>query len=98
MARRNREYADDDGRIIADMSGVSRPGMFGHLPSSLRKQADAPSEGSSSRPEGEEAPIPKEERKWYILGALKGALLIGLVYLVVIVLVILLMLLAWGQL
>lgn len=38
----------------------------------------------------------KEERRWYVLGALKAALLIGLVFIVGLGLAILLMIWFWG--
>lgn len=96
MSRR-RIYEDDDGRTIADMGGVTRPGMFGHLPGGLEeRRADHESETEDFFSAEEKDLLPKEQRRWYILGAMKGALLIGLVYIVGMCLVILLMLLAWG--
>ncbi len=88
----------DDGRTIADMSGVERPAMFGHLPSSLRrekKEAPEPKDsGGEDRP-WEDYSMNRRERTGYVLGALGAALCIGLVYIVVLGLVIFLMVKAW---
>ena len=67
MARRRREYEDDDGRTIADMSDVSRPSLMG------RRAPERP-EDSLSREScgGGDDYIPPEDRKWYVLGALKA--------------------------
>ena len=91
MARRRREYEDDDGRTIADMSGVSRPGLMGHRAPELPDDPQNPS--SQSRPEDV---IPPEDRKWYVLGALKAALLIALAFIVGLGVVIFVLLKIWG--
>lgn len=92
MARK-REYDDDDGRTIADMSGVGRPGMV-----SFRR-----STGDEDRPEPrhEDAgsgygPFENKEERWmYIFGALRAALLIALVFILGLGLVTALLLLIW---
>ena len=97
MARRKKTYDDDDGRTIADMSDVGRQPLL--LPRAPRptpsRQDDG--EGEEERPweDGEER-FSREERRWYILGALKAALLIALAFIVGIGIVIALMVLAWG--
>ena len=100
MARKERFREDDDGRTIADMSGISRPGMLGF------RKADRYSAGSQPRqmvpeqpgadePWREPEPImTPEERRWYILGAMKAGLLIGLAFIVGLGLVVLLFLAA----
>ncbi|MCD7744654.1 MAG: hypothetical protein LUI13_05125 [Lachnospiraceae bacterium] len=88
-----KEYVDD-GRTIADMSGLERPGMFGHLPERMRRgSSGAGSERQQSRRYTEEdgigeddqrkqPPITRKERHMFTLAAVKAGLLIGLVYLV----------------
>lgn len=95
MARK-KVYDDDDGRTIADMSQVDRQRLF------------VPRRGAHNRPEAptqepeEERPweaakrlLSRQERRWYLLGALKAALLIAGVFIVIFGLAILLMILAW---
>lgn len=89
MARK--QYDDDDGRTIADMSGVSAPSLFGHLP----KRKAAPEQELPDVP-SMESEISKEERRWYILGAMKAALLIGFAFIAGLGLVILLLMAIWG--
>ncbi len=87
MSKKNRDAFEDDGRTIADMSGVSRRNLFGFVP---RGNAPVP----SGRPESEvpsgEGGFSRKERVWAILGALKAVLLIGLCFAVGLALVILL--------
>lgn len=76
-------YDDDDGRTIADMSGVERQAMF--LPRVPRRDLLRPPQ--QERPAEEERPweetgLSREERRWYILGAMKAAMLIALVFIV----------------
>lgn len=89
--RKRREYDDDDGRQIADMSGVERPNLLTvRTPPKAEKADDA--EQPSAKPEWENpaASMPKEDRRAFIWGALSASLLIGLAFLVGIGLVILL--------
>ena len=88
MARRNKVYDDDDGRTIADMSDVTGPSMF--LPRGRHKTPVEQNESACSEPEWE----PKD-RRLYIFGALRAALLIALVYAVGFALIIGLLLLIW---
>lgn len=94
---RKRSYEDDDGRTIADMSGVSRQPVFlPRLPGRPRA-ANAPAppaaRGEQSRP-WEETGLSKKEQLWYMLGALKAALLIALAFIGGLGLVVLLFVLA----
>ena len=80
--RKKRIYDDDDGHTIADMSGVERQPIF--LPRLPRRDLPKPPP-PQERPEGEERPweetgLSSEEKRWYILGALKAALLIALAF------------------
>ena len=90
MARRRREY-EDDGRTIADMSDVSRPSLMGHR--APEKPEDPLSRAGSG---GSDDYIPPEDRKWYVLGALKAALLIALAFIVGLGIVIFALLKLWG--
>ena len=91
MARK--QYDDDDGRTIADMSGVAGagPSLFGHLP----KRKAAPAQEMPDLPSAE-SEFSREERRWYILGAMKAALLIGFAFIAGLGLVILLLMAIWG--
>ena len=87
MSRENRDAFEDDGRTIADMSGVSRRNLFGFVP---RGNAPAPAERPESEAPSGEGEFSRKERVWAILGALKAVLLIGLCFAVGLALVILL--------
>jgi len=89
--RKKKEYEDDDGRTIADMSGVERPGMFGHLPRSFhneqKNRADsdrdaAPHAAPGGAGEVEQPPFTRRERFKYTWMALKAGLLVALVYII----------------
>lgn len=93
---KKKEYIDD-GHTIADMSGVERPGMFGHFPAG-RKHMNSESGRDSASPqqeEGTQPPFTRKERRMYTLAAVKAGLLIGLVYIIGIGALIGLMYLAW---
>lgn len=107
MAKKKRVYDDDDGRTIADMSGVTGQNMF--IPrrpvrdessksgSSSASQQEAQEESrEKERPWESQESFTKEERRWFVLGALKAALLIGLVFILGLGLAILLMIWIWG--
>lgn len=73
---------EDDGRTIADMSQVSRGRLLGTW---HQKQTDTSHKSSyesvtEQRP-WEDSSFSRREQRMYALGALKAALLIGLVYL-----------------
>ena len=60
---------EDDGRVIADMSGLDRPHpLFGGLPRISNSKKSS-------------APFSKQDRRAYTLAALASALCIGAVYL-----------------
>ncbi|MCC8049298.1 MAG: hypothetical protein LIP10_01390 [Clostridiales bacterium] len=97
----------DDGRTIADMSGVERPGMFGHLPESWKHGGSESgagrcgngrhADGSDSRANDDQMQnsITRKERHMYTRAAVKAGLLIGLVYIVGCSVVIGILYLAW---
>ena len=94
----------DDGRTIASMSGVERQNLF--VPK-MNTHDDRDSFGSDSannagsdfekdRPWDQSGRLSKEETRWYALGALRAALLIGLAFIVGLGAAVLLMILIWG--
>lgn len=71
---REKQYDDDDGRTVADMSGVEKPTMFRFR--SLKKHGTfAEKEANNKEPQ-----LSPEQRKSYLGGALSAALLIALVF------------------
>ena len=89
--KNKRIYDDDDGRTIADMSGVGAPAsMFGGIGKKKSRQEEG---------EEEKQPlldITRQERRMYIFGALGAALLIAGAFIVGLGLAILLMVLLWN--
>lgn len=86
MGRRRREYEDDDGRTIVDMSQVSRPHMY--RPPTIQNEVRKPrapvsepeQEQNRQKRPWEDHSLSRSERRMYLLGALKAGLLIGLAY------------------
>lgn len=97
MARKPKKYDDDDGRVIADMSGISRPGMF--LPGDADPVTSSPMQEPKEEEENlrpwEDSGMSKEDRRAYLWAALKSALLIGIIYLVAFGLIIAFLLWIW---
>ena len=85
MRRNKRIYEDDDGRTVADMSGIEPQPML--IPR-IRKRADRADFREPDAPEANDRPwdtsgeLSREERNAAIGGALKASLLIGLTFLV----------------
>ena len=85
MRRNERIYEDDDGRTVADMSGIEPQPML--IPR-IRKRADRADFREPDAPEANYRPwdtsgeLSREERNAAIGGALKAGLLIGLTFLV----------------
>ena len=79
---------EDDGRMIADMSGVARRSLFGIR---SRDPADLPAEHHLQDMEERDHKdvLTREERRWAFLGMMKAVLLIGLCFAVGLALVIL---------
>lgn len=91
MMAPRKEWGDDDGRTIADMSGVGRPRFFvprtGDRESSAQQNVDPvqrePKEQAVKERSWEnESEFTPQERRMYVLGALKAALLIALAFIV----------------
>ena len=77
MARDKKTYADDDGRTIADMSGVTRRNLLGiRLPESAAVEAPEP-EPRPDRPWDTSGQLNRQERRTFIWGAVSAALMIG---------------------
>ncbi len=89
-------YDDDDGRTIADMSGIDRPPML--LPrlngSKKKKITERPEDGETEQPRPEEQ-MSSDERRGYIFGALGAALLIGGIFVAAGAIVIFLLTVIW---
>ena len=77
-------YDDDDGRTIADMSGLDFPGAFSFRGVRPKKpERGAEQSDLTDRPwEARKDQFSVSERRMAILGALKAALLIGSAYIV----------------
>lgn len=76
-------YDDDDGRVIADMSGISARTPFGHF-RMVDRHADGekPDHGEKSARPWENSGISREARRGAVWGALTAALLIALAFIV----------------
>ncbi len=98
MKKQKKIYDDDDGRSIADMSGIDRPTAFSHVPrvKDTRKSVNKKMPDEENTSHGDDFSLTKEERKWYVLGALKAAMLIGLVFIVCLGLIVFLLTLFWS--
>ena len=84
MARKRRVYEDDDGRTIADMSGVERPNLLGfRLPPdrAARGASTEQAETPQDRP-WEKTELTSAERRAVVWGAVKAGILIALAFIV----------------
>ena len=93
--REEKRPPEDDGRTIADMSGIERPAAFlprfsGHKKGRERGEEPEPASGQ------QEEQLSPEARRLYIFAALKAALLIAGVFIAGLGLVIWLMLALWA--
>lgn len=95
MAKK-RTYQDDDGRTIADMSGIEpSPVLFPRLPKK-EGRSQAP-QGAGDRPwEGQEQ-FTEEQRRAAMGGALKAAMLIAGVFIAAGAMAILVMQFIWNH-
>ena len=85
MRRNERIYEDDDGRTVADMSGIEPqpmliPRIYKRRDRADFREPDAPD--ANDRPRDTSGELNREERNAAIGGALKAGLLIGLTFLV----------------
>ncbi len=106
-AKLHRETVEDDGRTIADMSAVESPNLFRiRRPGSAqgtsleRRQSknpppEDPAGRAAERPWEQPDLLTPRERRMYMLGALKAALLIALAFIAGLGLLILILLRIW---
>ena len=87
-------YDDDDGRTIADMSGVDRQSVFSGLFVGLRfgGSRERRRRGKADAGQGGQQMMDREERRGYIFGAMSAAIVIALIILAVFAIAILLIL------
>ncbi|MBQ7637871.1 MAG: hypothetical protein IJS90_03105 [Clostridia bacterium] len=71
MSKKNSDF-EDDGRTVADMSGIERQRIF--LPRLPKKKQDDKWE---IRQESESEKMSREDRRIYLLGSLSASLLIA---------------------
>lgn len=80
---------EDDGRTIADMSGVERPGLFSS------RNRDVEPEAEREDRAWENQPISKKDSRMYAAGALTAGLIIAAVFILAGAIVIAIMLAVW---
>ena len=98
MARKHKKYEDDDGRVIADMSGLSRPTLFRPgRPDSRESRPPEPMEPKREERPWEDTGMSREDRRAYIWAALKAALVMAAIYIAAFGLVIALMIWLWTR-
>lgn len=88
------KHDDDDGRTVADMSGIDSPSLFGRLPKkkTSRSDADATDGGSTDKPwEADKDMLSRGERRAYIFTALLSGIGIWAVFTAVFALIIFIM-------
>ena len=76
------KHDDDDGRTVADMSGIDSPSLFGRLPKKKRSgDADATDDGSTDKPwEADKDTLSRGERRAYIFTAILSGIGIWAVF------------------
>ena len=96
MKRKPREYEDDDGRIVADMSEVHHRNLF--IPRSNPHQENPERENEKNESASNQSPpLNRKETRSFIMGALSAGLLIALVFIIGLGLAIAIMLLIWNR-
>ena len=98
---------EDDGRTVADMSGIERPNIFGlrrRLKEQKKPEKTPEPPEANEEPEEQAAPAPEikyemsaKDRRAYIAGAMGAAMLIGAVFIVAAAILIIVLLLAWNR-
>lgn len=92
----DKKWDDDDGRVIADMSDLARPGVFSRKNTRTQEMPSDRESAVEKRPWETEDELSLKERTMYALGALKAALLIALVFIIGLGVVIAVMLAVWS--
>lgn len=97
---KKREYEDDDGRTIADMSDLHMGSAWKFQKPPKESRQPQPPEADAGRRAGrpweDYDTMSSDERRYYIFGAMKAGLLIALAFIAGLGLVVLLMLLIWA--
>ena len=75
---KKKEYDDDDGRTIADMSDLPSPGFFKYR--SFKKHGTFSNRDGSDEENKEKLDLSDDEKKGYIGGALAATLLVGAIF------------------
>lgn len=97
MMAKKRTYQDDDGRTIADMSGIEpSPMLFPRFPGQRKKQPSGMEKPTQDRPWETAPQYTDEERRAAMGGALKAAMLLAGVFIAAGALVILGLQLLWN--
>ena len=99
MSKKTRFYEDDDGRTIADMSGIEpQPLLIPRIPKRADRAdfAEPDTPKANDRPWDTGAELSREERNAAIRGALKAGILIALAFLAGGALLIIAMQVFWG--
>ena len=80
MAKK-KQYDDDDGRTIVDMSGVENPHslIMPRFPEKEKKASDDGENQTEERP-WENFDLSKDERRSFVLGAMSASALIALIF------------------
>ena len=96
---------EDDGRTIADMSGIERqPLLLPNLKGFKKRREEQKTDSQENDPSDNNfrkyygIPENKETRKAYLGGAIGATLLIALIYLGAFALLVVILLLIWGVL
>ena len=95
MKREPREYEDDDGRTVADMSEVHRRNVF--LPRGTLQESPKHENENNESTSNQNPPLNRKETRSFIMGALSAGLLIALVFIIGLGLAIAIMLLIWNR-
>ena len=95
MKREPREYEDDDGRTVADMSEVHRRNVF--LPRGTHQESPKCENEKNESTSNQNPPLNRKETRSFIMGALSAGLLIALVFIIGLGLAIAIMLLIWNR-
>lgn len=93
----SKDEKNEDDFVVADMSNVHKPSIFGFIPKSGIRRPGFEKKGPvdmtyEAQMKDEPYELTREQRRWYILGTMKAALLISLAYVVGLTLVVLLFL------
>ena len=95
MSQQDFDYKDD-GRTIADMSGLERPSLFGTMfQRKSSRRAQEPSEAGRQQPQSPPVELTPKQRRITILAAVSAGVVTALIYIVVLGLVTLLLLWLW---